>query len=287
MSRCFIAFAVAGLAGLVSSAAWADDAPAPDKSGYTLFNPVPDADLRAFSTDRPTKGLSSTTVDAGRFQYETDIFNYSHSNVGGVSTRLYTAFDPVLKVGVSEHVDLELQFNGYNWMDSNVPGTNTSLGHSNGAGDLYLKAKVNLFGNEQGAALALVPYVKFPTASAGIGNGAYEGGVAAPLTVPLPWDFTVVLMPEVDVLRNANDGGRHFNYSQLINLSHPVGPNITLFAELFSALGTDHATPPVYTLDLAASYSLTKSIQLDVGTNIGLNRNAPNLQVYSGISQRF
>ena len=38
-----------------TSAAYAEDAPAPDKSSYTLFNPVPDNLMRSFSTDRPTK----------------------------------------------------------------------------------------------------------------------------------------------------------------------------------------------------------------------------------------
>ena len=261
--------------------------PPPDKSGFTLFNPTPDADLRGFATDRPTKSNSPITVDAGHFQYETDLFNYMHSNAGGVSTRTYQAFDPVVKVGLTNNTDLELQFNGYQWVHEKDPGTGAPLLDAQGAGDLYLRLKVNLFGNEGGAALALIPYVKFPTASRTIGNGATEGGVIAPFTYPLPLGLTLLLESEVDVLRNAADGGHHFSFTQLVNLSHPVGTRVTVYAELFSALGTDARTPPVYTFDAAVAWLVTPTLQLDAGVNVGLNRDAPNLQLYTGLSQRF
>ena len=61
--------------------------PVADKGGYTLFNPTPDAALRTFSPDRPTKSNGPLTVDAGRFQYETDLVSYLHSNAGGASAR--------------------------------------------------------------------------------------------------------------------------------------------------------------------------------------------------------
>jgi hypothetical protein len=73
----------------------------------------------------------------------------------------------------------------------------------------------------------------------------------------------------------------------LINISHPIGPKMTVYGELYSALGADKRTPPVYTFDAAISYALTDTLQLDVGANIGLNRNAPNLQLYTGVAQRF
>ena len=278
---------LAVLSTMITSPAWAQSDPVVDKSGFTLFNPTPDKDLRGFNTDRPTKGFSPITVDAGRVQYETDIFSYTHSNVGGVSTRLYTFADPVLKLGLTDRVELQVQYTGYNIQNTSVPGTGVRLQDYRGSGDLLLRTKVNLFGNEGGPAVALIPYVKFPTAARGIGNGHTEGGVIAPISYPLPWQFTLLVVPEVDVLKNANDAGHHFNFTQLINLSHPIGTKLTAFAELYSTLGTDSRSPPIYTFDAALAYAVTPTLQLDIGSNIGLNRNAPNLQLYTGISQRF
>ena len=36
---------------------------------------------------------------------------------------------------------------------------------------------------------ALSPYIKLPTALAGIGNGAVEGGLIAPININLPASF--------------------------------------------------------------------------------------------------
>ena len=73
-----------------------EDAPPPDKSGYTLFNPVPDDLMREFSSDRPGKSSSATTVDAGHFQYETDIagWTYDRYTASGVTTSNLVLFDP-------------------------------------------------------------------------------------------------------------------------------------------------------------------------------------------------
>ena len=270
------------------SAVRVDPPPSLDKSGYTLFNPTPDAALRTFSPDRPTRSNGPLTVDAGRFQYETDLVAYTHSNVGGVSTRTYVALDPTLKVGLTRRVDLELQFNGYTNTQVLDPGTGSTLSRADGAGDLVIRSKVNLVGNDGGAvAAALIPYVKLPAAARTLGNNQVEGGVIAPLSIKLPAGFVLTLVPELDVLRNANDSGKHVNFVGVLDLGYAVTDKLTVFAEVYGAAGTDAHTPPVYTADAAAAYLLTDNMQLDAGVNVGLNRDTPNLQLYTGISQRF
>ena len=261
---------------------------AADKSSYTLFNPTPDGLLRTFSPDRPTKSNGPLTVDAGRFQYETDLVNYLHSNAGGVSTRTYVALDPTLKLGLTRRVDLELQFNGYTNTRVLDPGAGSTASQADGAGDLLVRGKVNLFGDDGGAAaMALIPYVKFPTAARTLGNNQVEGGLIAPISLMLPAGFALVVMPEIDLLKNNDDRGKHVNVTGVINLGYSISKRLTVFGELYSAVGADAHTPPVYTADTAMAYMLTDSIQLDAGANFGLNRSAPNLQLYTGISQRF
>lgn len=262
--------------------------PVADKSSYTLFNPTPDAALRTFSPDRPTKSNGPLTVDAGRFQYETDLVSYLHSNAGGVSTRTYAALDPTLKIGLTRRVDLELQFNGYTNTRVSDPGAGSMPSRADGAGDLVVRSKVNLFGNDGGAAaMALIPYVKLPTAALTLGNNQVEGGLIVPVSLTLPAGFALTVMPEIDLLRNNNDSGKHVNFTGVVNLGYTINKQWTVFGELYAAVGADAHTPPVYTADAAVAYLLTETIQLDAGVNVGLNRNAPNLQLYTGISQRF
>jgi len=280
----------------VDQAAWAQDAQtpsqpaAPDKSGYTFFNPTPDNELRAFSPDRPPKADSAYTVDAGHFQYETDLLNYSQTNVGGVTTRLYQAADPVWKFGLTNWADFELQYNGYQNLTASSNSTGAVLARAAGFGDIFVKSKINLFGNDGGpAALAVIPYVKLPSNSPLISNGAVEEGLIAPFQLQLPQDFGLTLMTEVDALKNASDDGRHANFVNLVNLNHAVPgiKNLSATIEFYSSVGTDPNTPAIYTLDTALIYLLTPNVQLDAGADFGLNRAAPTVQVFLGLSQRF
>jgi hypothetical protein len=272
----------------------ADDAtspsgPAPNKSGYTLFNPTPDDDMRKFTPDRPTKGFSVRTVDAGHLEIETDFVNYPYSNYQGTITRSIQALDPNIKLGLTDWMDVEVQLNGLQYSRlSDIASARTTF-EGTGFGDVFLRTKMNLFGNDAGpAGFALIPYVKLPSSAPFISNGAVEGGLIAPLALR-PEDYIITLMTEVDVLKTATGNGRYTNFVNLISVSHPVpsldGVNATV--ELYSSAGTDPTTPPVYTFDLGANFKLDEHTILDVGLNLGLNQAAPKAQVYTGISFRF
>ena len=288
----------AGLAislATLSCAARADDATTasaevPDKSGYTLFDPTPDDEMRKFTPDRPTKGFSVRTIDAGHFELETDFVSYTYSKYLGIATHSVEAFDPTLKIGITNWADFEIQLNGLQSSQSFDSATGASLAHGIGFGDVFLRTKINLFGNDSGPmGLAIIPYVKIPSSAPVISNGAVEGGLIAPFALRLPQDYIVTLMTEVDDLKNADDGRRFTNFINLIGVSHPLpgveGANAMF--ELFSSTGTDPATPPVYTFDLGMNFRLNQHAILDVGLNLGLNNAAPKAQIYSGISIRF
>lgn len=266
---------------------------APDKSGYSLLAPTPDSALRDFSPDRPTKISSPITVDAGRVQLESDFASYTRSQGMRTATGAFEALDPTLKLGLLANVDAEMTLNGYQAVHQTMNGVPRPSMHFSGFGDVFFKAKINLLGNDGGDfAFALIPYVKVPSSSAAslaIGNGVVEGGALAVLQVKLPQDFTLGLQTEGDALKGGNDMRRHANFVDILNLSHPVPgiKELTASAEVFTSVSTDRFTPDMYTADFALAYLLRPSTQLDVGTNLGLNRAAPRYQIYCGIAQRF
>lgn len=264
-------------------------AAAQDVSRYTLFNPVPVEKMRDFNTDRPTKVNAPYTVDAGHFQYEGDLFLYSFDGTSAPDTNIsaWTVGNPTFKVGVLDNLDLELNFSAYN----SVQTTTRSTGASNtvtGVGDVVTRAKLNLFGNAGNArALALMPYVKWPTAPLGIGNRAVEGGVAAPFLIPLPAGFTTIVMGQVDIARNPNDSAYHLNFPAIVNLNRQIFEGVTAYAELYANWSTHPDVRDVYTLDFAFAWSPRPNLQLDIGIYIGLVPAAVPYQLYAGISQRF
>ena len=148
---------------------------------------------------------------------------------------------------------------------------------------------MNLFGNDDGpVGLALIPYIKLPSSAPVISNGAVEGGLIVPLALRLPQDYLVTLMTEVDALKDEQNH-REANFVNLVGVSHPL-PGVegaNAMVELFSSVGADRATAPIYTLDLGMNFRLDKHMMLDVGLNLGLNNAAPKAQIYTGISARF
>jgi hypothetical protein len=261
-----------------------------DKSGYNLFDPTPDDEMRKFTPDRPTKGFSVRTVDAGHFELETDLVNYTYSKYLGMTSRSFETLDPTLKLGITNWADVEVQFNGLQSQQSFDSGSGAAVAHGAGFGDVFLRMKMNLLGNDSGpVGFALIPYVKLPSSVPVISNGAVEGGLIAPLALRLPQDYIVTLMTEVDALKNANNNGTYANFVNLIGVSHPL-PGIegaNAMVELFSSAGTDPATPPIYTFDVGMNYRLDEHTILDFGLNLGLNKAAPKAQIYTGISVRF
>ncbi len=257
----------------------------PDKNRYWLLYPTPPDQMRAFSTDRPTKSNVPYTVDAGHFQYETDLANYTHQVSG--STRIDTLLvpNPTFKVGLTNNVDLEVNvpFAGVHTFGS---GPATTLW---GIGDTFVRSKINLWGNDGGnTAAAVIPFVKAPSAPIGIGNGAVEGGLIGPLAVALPYSFTLVLVPEVDVLKNVADDGRHGNYVFDVNLSREVIKNVTAYVELWSDYNADPALGvTLMSFDTAVAWVFLPNAQIDFGANFGITRATPAVQVYTGLSQRF
>ena len=105
----------------------------------------------------------------------------------------------------------------------------------------------------------------------------------------MPHDFVLLLDPEFDALKNVSNSSRHVNFTNLVNISHAVPgiKDLTVLAEFYAMVPAEHGAPNIYTADFALAYLVNPALQVDLGTNVGLNRAAPDLQVYSGVSVKF
>jgi hypothetical protein len=193
--------------------------------------------------------------------------------------------NPTFKVGLTNNLDLEVNvpFAGVHTFGS---GLSTNLW---GIGDTFARSKINLWGNDGGdTAAAIIPYVKAPSAPVGIGDGAVEGGLIGPVAYGPPNSLTLVLVPEIDVLKNVADNSRHGNYVFDVNLSREVIKNVTAYVELW----TDYKADPtqgvtLMSVDTAVAWVFVPNAQIDLGANFGITRATPAVQVYTGLSQRF
>lgn len=236
-------------------------------------------------TDRPTKSNFACTVPKGLVQVEADAFSWISSRSGATRSDQLLFGNPTLKYGLTGSSDIQL-----NW----VPVTRVRSRNAGGAvatrsgiGDVTLRFKQRLTGAQGSFQLALLPFVKLPTAPTGIGNGKVEGGVAVPINISAPGGWTLTLGPQLDLLADADGQGRHLGFTGLVNVAKQIGA-FTLYNEIWTSQNFDPAgSLRQYSYDVALAWLAGPTLQFDVGANIGLNRDTPDLVAYAGISTRF
>ena len=262
-----------------------------DKQSYSLLKPTPFNLLREFSTDRPDKTESAYTVDAGHYQIEADLVNYSYDRHN--SSRNNTHVDSFsfatmnLKVGILNNLDVQLVVPTWNHVRTEDRTTGIVQKNS-GFGDLTLRAKYNLWGNDGGStAFAVMPFVKAPTAQDDLGNEAFEGGIIFPFAVSLPKDWGMGLMTAMEWTKDRIGTGRHAEFINSITFSHGLISKLDGYVEFFSAVSAESGSDWVGTVDCGLVYALTEQINLDGGINIGITRSADDLNPFLGMSLRF
>ena len=259
--------------------------PAVDKGVFWLGNPTPRELMRELSTDRPDTTESPYTVDAGRFQVELSLVDYTRDETDGVRTRAVSAAPVLLKAGVTSWMDVALGVEPYTRVRvDDGSGAVTE----DGFGDLVVRVKMTAWGNDGGrTALAVMPYVKLPTASEGLGNDSVEGGLIVPFALDLGNDNSLGLMAEFDFFRDAADEGYVVDFVHSATVSRPLFGDLGGYVEYagFYNLNAD-ADYRAY-FDAGLTYGLTADVQLDAGVRVGLTGAADDFGVFTGISWRF
>lgn len=239
----------------------------------------------ALCTDRPAKATSACTVPKGMVQFESDLLNFTRQTADGVATDTILYTSPEIKYGLGDSTDVEVAITPYETIRVHGGGGGTSIG---GVGDLYLRVKQRLTDADAKTQLALIPFVKLPTAKVGIGNGKVEGGLVGTAQFSLPANLSLTVTPEIDALENGDLDGSHVQLAGAINLGRTLTSTLSTSVELWSAQNYDPGgTVRQYSLDGAFAWLAGPTLQFDVGANLGLNRATPGLQTYAGVSTRF
>jgi hypothetical protein len=159
----------------------------------------------------------------------------------------------------------------------------------NGFGDFVVQSKINLLGNDDGKiAFSLIPFVKFPTNTDGLGNDSIEGGLGLPLQIALPGGFGLGLETGINYVRNSVDSGYDSAFFNAIVVSHTLfSDKLSGYAEFYDVANTDsEGTNPAY-IDAGLVYQILPNAEIDRGCNFGITAAAPDYQPFTGFSFRF
>jgi hypothetical protein len=259
----------------------------PDKSRYNFFRPTPDALMRDMETDRPDKTESAYTLDAGHYQIEMDLLAYTYDSADNETVKSLAIAPMNLKVGVLNNVDLQIIVESYNIQRTKDHAVGTTERVS-GFGDLLLRCKTNLWGNDGGpTALSVMPFVKFPTSARGLGNDAVEGGIIFPFAMDLPCEWGLGAQMELDYLQDSDSSDYHPEVSSTITVSHDIVGKLAGYVELFSNRSSERGADWIATFDFGFTYALSRDVRFDAGMNIGLTDAADDFNPFIGLSMRY
>jgi hypothetical protein len=160
---------------------------------------------------------------------------------------------------------------------------------ASGVGDLAVRAKLNLSGNDVGrTAVAVMPFVRFPTGASGVSGGQVEYGVIVPVAVrDLPGAIDVGAMAELDVTRNAGDDPYGVDLIHSVTAGHALlGERSAFYVEYLGSVGIRARRGYAAYFDTGVTYSPAAHVQLDAGVNVGLSRPADDVTVFAGLAFR-
>lgn len=249
---------------------------------YTLFNPVPKDKMREMSTDRPDITESAQSVDAGHFQVETDLFKTKRNKTAGTTTieNYYNLAN--LKIGLTHHTDLQLIVGNYvDTYEKDANGNKNNV--TSGFGDLTLRLKYNLWGNDGGkTALAAMPYVNFPTSK---DNNNVEAGIVFPFSVDLGNDYNFGTQLQYDLLKSQTASGYYSSILQSIVFGKELTTKLEAFAESYYVYDFE-AKNIQFSLNGGLGYSVTPNVKFDAGFNLGVTKNTDKVY-FIGFSFRY
>jgi hypothetical protein len=225
--------------------------------------------VREMSTDRPDITESAFTVPRGMWQWEME--NISVSRDGGLQSEDWGSIN--IKHGLTDSADLQFV---------------TPAWHSepdlDGWTDMEIRLKCSLHGQDDSSrvAVALMPYVKLPTASHGLGNNDVEAGLIVPIAFK---ETPFACMVQTDLIRNESDDGYTGSFTFAATCGFDLTDRLSAFAEAVATLPLDG--PAETYLNGGLVFAMNHNWFLDAGVNIGLNGDAQDIRFFTGTSFRF
>lgn len=233
--------------------------------------------LRPLATDRPDATESFQTVDKGYFQIESSIAAYSMDKTKQNRIETWSLAETNLKYGATDNMDLQLVVSPY------VMEKTSQAKSLSGQGDIQLRSKINLWGNDQaGDGLALLPYIKVPHGR--FSNDEYEGG----LIVTYGTDYNdYSLGSQVQIDRTYDDTTRKHEWagSHTLVIGHGFENGLGAYIEYIGDYTVKHDYMPY--ASFGGTWQTSKNVQWDVGSQLALSDQGNDQLIFGGFTIRF
>ncbi|PPU36245.1 MULTISPECIES: transporter [unclassified Xanthomonas] len=218
--------------------------------------------------DRPGIPFAAEVLQPGAFAWEQGLPDASTDRTDGQRTTLYTA-DTVLRLGLSQQVELQLGSDSYNWQHGGGQRVR-------GGGDSHIGLKVALPSRSDSFHWAALGTYSVPT-----GSPAFSDGYARELGVTASWDLAQQRAFALYVNYARDDEGHTWTFAP--NYTFFSGEHFSSYVEAGFDTGSEHSR----VAGAGGAWQLPHAMQLDVSVLRGLTSKSPDWQGGIGLSIAF
>lgn len=238
------------------------------------FSPLSAA--RDMTTDRPDATESPFTVDAGRVQLEAGLVDWARTADG----EAFGFAESNIRIGLSPRLEIDLIAQPYGLVREGRGAPKRG-----GVGALTLRAKYNLFGNDDGnTAAALLPWVAIPLdRHSPVGPIATEWGVLVPFAIAFDERISLGLNTGLKLRRPQPGRRRRASVPLTASLGVAASAKVGAYYELAAELGPQDRL----SLNTGLTWRVQDNVQLDTGIGFGLTRQSDRAAPFVGVSVRF
>lgn len=242
---------------------------------------------RDLCPDRPGLGTPACTVEPGSMLFEVGLADWTLDRTADGRTDSWTFGDALLRAGLTPSLEVQLGWT----MLGHVRDRDRTTGdvtRTTRTGDVTLALRQNLANPDgSGFSAAIMPYATLPVGGEGVGAGDWGAGLIVPVSFELG-SVSLGLTPHVDAAVDGDGDGRHLAYGSVVGLGFGVSDSVSMAAELSLTRDRD---PGGRTTDalagISAGWQPDADSQWDLGANVGLNRDSPDVELYFGFARRF
>lgn len=202
--------------------------------------------------------------------------------------KTYTALglaSALLSTGVTRDLDVQFGMQFFLRQTYQLQGSNRT---SSGRGDSTIRAKYTFWRDPaHGAAMAVIPYLKLPSNTGGVGNNHTEGGVIVPWAMNLGRGTDLGAMGQWDLRRNP--ANTRYDSRWLVSgyaKQHLIG-GLAAYAESTFSVSSASASTFVGGLGGGVTFDVSKSLQFDYNLSRGLGNRATDWTNLLRVNWRF
>jgi len=243
---------------------------------------------RDYCPDRPGISTPACTLSPGTWSVEVGLGDWTLDRDLTQRQDVLLLGDTLVRRGIADHAEVQVE-----WAALGLARTRDRVAggtqHVTTVSDVTLALRRNLVSPDgSGLSVALMPFVTLPVGREPVSAGDWSAGLRLPLSYEISDSLSLVTTAEIDAAVDEDGHGRHFAFDEVVGAAAKLDDSLTATTEYQITADRDPERHHVEHLaGLSLDWMANDDLQFDVGANAGLDRDAPDVEVYLGVSRRF